>query len=379
MMFKRILAFVLSLFMALSLGGCWNYRGLDQMDIVVGIAVDFDKETSKYKVSYEIVDLMGASKDGGPEGIIIESEGDTLFDAARNAKRKESDRLFFGSAYIVVISKEVAQEMGVSHVLEWFLRDGECRETMHVAVSQEDTARVILESCENATGIMSVIIHEIIVEDSDVTSSAVSRMLFEIFDDINSTKDSAMLTALYKTQSGEREVSELNGTAICKGDMLVGFLSADESRYALLVVDQLKGGIFTISVAGLQTDDISLEIFQNTTKNSYTYEQGKVKVRIETDTRVALAENHSHIDAMNEDFIKCIEETAARMIEKNIADVVARVQNEFGADVFGFGEMIYKRDLPLWRQLEDSWDELFPLVEVEVISQVHVVNSGFIR
>jgi spore germination protein KC len=379
-MLKRVLLCVVCALMGLALGGCWNYRGLDQMAIVVGVAVDFDNETNMYKMSYEVVDLAGEDKEGGKKGLIIESEGKTLFDAARNAKRKESDRLFFGSAYIVVISQEIAREMGVAPVLEWFLRDGECRETMYVAVSQSDTAKAILESPDEAAGIMSVIINDIIMEDNHVTSSTSSRMLYEIFNDIHSPKGAAMMPALNKVPCGDDETSAANGMAIFKGDKLAGFLSPDESKYALFVEERLGGGILTLSIADRQTDDISLEIFKNTTRNSFDYEQGRVRILIETETRVSIAENHAQLDVMDVEIVKKIEEAAARMIEKNISEVVAKLQDELNADIFGFGEMIYKRDLPLWRQeLMDQWDELFPEVEVNVMSEVNVVNSGFTK
>jgi spore germination protein KC len=138
---KRLLVGLTTILLASTLCGCWNYRSLDQVDIVVGIAVDFDKRTNRYKLSYEIADLLSTQKKGSINGKIVESEGKTLFDAVRNAKRKEADKLFFGSAQIIIISQELAREMGIMKVIEWFLRDAECRETMCVALSQEDTAR----------------------------------------------------------------------------------------------------------------------------------------------------------------------------------------------------------------------------------------------
>ncbi len=376
---KCILVCVMALLLMLPLCGCWNYRGLDQMDIVVGIAIDFDKETNKYKISYEVADLAGADKGSSINGKIVESEGNTLFDAARNAKRREADRLYFGSTYIVVISQEVARELGISRVIEWFLRDGECRETTYVALSQKDTAQEILQKPDEEKGIVSVTLQDLISEDNKITASSMPKMLYEVFDTIKSPRRSVMLSALNKVQSGDREICELNGIAICKEDKLAGFLSPEESKYALFVEDELKGGILTLSMAGMQTDDISLEIFLSNTKKSFSYEQGKVKIRIETDTRVSIAENEGMLDIMDMNLVQSIEEAAAAMIEKNIADLVARMQGEFNADIFGFGEMIYKRNLPLWRQLGPSWDMLFPTLEVTVSSKVFVINSGFTK
>lgn len=376
---KRILVFLMGALLTLPLCGCWNYRGGDQLEIVVGIAIDFDKTAKKYKLSYEVANLSGSDKNGVIDSVIVESEGNTLFDAARNAKRREANQLFFGSAYIVVISQALAQEDGIAHVIEWFLRDAECRETMYVVLSQKESAKEILQSSDKEKSIVSVKLHDIISEDNKVTASSSKKMLYQVFNAIQSPRRSAMLAALNKIQNGDKEIWELNGIAVCKEDKLAGFLSPEESKYALFVEDELKGGILTLSMAGMITDDISLEIHRNKTKKSFTYEQGKVKVRIETDTHVFIAENHGLLDVMDEELVKRIEEAAAEMIEKNIAALVARIQGELNTDIFGFGEMVYKRDLPLWRELEPSWDTVFPTLEVTVSSKVRAVNSGFIR
>lgn len=378
-MIRRVLICLITVLLAASLCGCWNYRGLDQMDIVVGIAIDFDKQTNLYNICYEIADITGAEKDRNTTGKLVESKGKTLFDAARNAKTTEPDKLFFGSAYIVVISREVASDIGLSRILEWFIRDGECRETMYVAVSQEDTAKAILENGQTESGIISVTLQDIIMEDSQVTGSSMNLELFEIYNMIESPRKSTMLAVLKNIQSHDKKLCELNGIAVFKGDKLQGFLGAEESKYALMVEDKLKGGILTLKIAGKQTDDISLEIFSNKTNLSYKYEKGRVKVFIEVDTDVAIGENQMELDTMDEYVIKIIKNMAQEMIEKDIMNLIDKVQNEFKADIFGFGEMIYKHNLPLWKQLKPNWEDIFPTVEVEASSIVHIKYSGFLR
>lgn len=378
-MAKRLLFCLLYILVALGLCGCWNYRGLDQVNIVVGIAVDFDKENNEYKMSYEVADLLTAEKRSNIGSRIITSEGKNLFDAARNAKKKEQDRLYFGSSYVLVISQQFAKEEGIFDAIEWFLRDGECRETMCVALSQEDTAGVILEKDEKMSGIMSSIIHDIVTKDKSSTASTVHMQLYDIYNMLKSKGNAAILPALHKTKNGDREVTEVNGSAVFKGDKLAGFLTPEESRYVLFAEDRLEGGILTLDMLGRKTDDIALEIFRSDTKKSFSYEQGRLKVKIESSIDVAVAENHEELDVTNKEVIKRIEEAAVGMIEEKIKAVVVKVQQEYQADIFGFSDMIYKRDLKLWEELEPHWNEVFSNIEIEVTSKVHIVNSGFIK
>lgn len=378
-MIKRLLICLLQVLLVLSLCGCWNYRGLDQVNIVVGIAVDFDKEKKEYKMSYEVADLGTVKKDQSIKGRIITAEGKTLFDAARNAKRKEKNRLFFGSSYVLVISQEMAREEGIFNSIEWFLRDGECRETMFVAISQEETAAKVLEKEENINGIVSADIHDIIMEDKSVSASTVHMPVYEVYSLLKSKANSLALPVLRKTKNGDREVTAANGSAVFKGDKLVGFLTPAESKYALFAWNKIKSGILTINMADQKIDDISLEIFQSSTKKNFCYDQGKIKVIIESSTDVAIAENHSELNVMDEQIVENIQKEAGKMIEENIKAVIEKVQQEYQADIFGFSDMIFKRDLKLWKQLELEWEEIFPDIEVEVTSKVHVVNSGFTK
>lgn len=376
---RRTLACLMSLVMAFVLSGCWSYKGLDQLNIVVGIAVDYDKENKLFLVDYEVADLTGADKQSSIGGRIIRSQGKTLFEAARNAKRKEDDRLYFGSSNVLVISHQIVQEMGIKPIMDWFLRDGECRETINVVLSQEETAAEILETTEENKGVMSASLHDIIREDNKISASSTNMKMFQIFGSLHTKRNSVMLPVLHKTKNVNKEIPELNGIGVLKGDKLIGYLTPDQSKYALFVEDKIVGGLLTLSVTDLETDDITLEIIKNKTKKSVSYQDNKIKVTIKTKTSVAAAENLAGLSMMDQEVIRKLEHAAEEKLETNIRDVVSTLQNEFRTDVFGFGEMIYRKDLKLWQQLEPHWEDIYPTVEVEVSSKVQISNSAFIK
>lgn len=378
-MAKRLLLALLCLSLVLPLSGCWNYRGLDQMSIVVGIAIDFDQEAGLFDISYEVADLSSGGKDASVKGKIVHAKGKTLFEAARNAKLKEPDRLFFGAAHVLVINQQLVRDTGINSILEWFLRDAECRETMCVAISQEATAEELLQSPEGAQGIMAVTLHDIIKEDQDVTGTAPNTRLYEIFNRLNSPRRSVLLPVLRKTQNGKDLVPELNGAALLKEGKLAGFLPPEQSRYALLMEGTLNKGVLTLSASDLPGDDVTLEILSSKAKKSYVYDQGKVILKVDATLDVVFAENRDGLDVMDKQVVRRVEALAAEMIQKHVAELMDVLQHTFAADVFGFGEMIYKRNLPLWRQLAPTWDTLYPQAEARVSAEVHILNPASIR
>lgn len=377
-MIKRFLSCLLIAAIAFVLSGCWNYRGLDQMGIVVGIAIDFDEQENLFDMNYEIADLTSGDSDGGIAGRIVNGKGKTLFDAARNAKRRKADKLFFGSANVLVIDQQLAEEMSILNIIDWFIRDGECREAMGFAISLEDTAKEILESPDDFQGIMSETLSEIMHEDKDVTGTSLLIHMHELYNALHSKRKAVAVPAFHKVESDIGPIPEINGMAIIK-DKLVGFLTAEQSRYVLLVENQLGGVVLTLSTQDTRTDDISLEVLDNHAKKSYTYDEGKITVRIETQTNVAVSENHTDMDIMDSRVVEQIENWAADSIQENIKKVLSTLQHKFNADILGFGEMIYKYDLPLWHELSPHWDEIYPNVEVEVSSKVKIINSAFMK
>lgn len=378
-MLKRLLAALLSLACLISLGGCWNYTSLDQLAIVVGIAIDFDKKDKLYNLCYEVADLASAERRSTVSGKLTYSQGKNLFDTARNAKRREDDRLFFGGAHVLILSQELARSQGVLSSLEWFLRDSECRENMCVAMSLEESAAAILESQKEKKGIVTITLHDILREDQDVTGTSLNTPLYQLYNELYSQRKSAVLPALGKVKNGEKEVVEVNGLAVIKEDRLAGFLSPEQGRYLLMAENELHGGIITVSMTDIPADDISLEIFKSRAKKSFTYEQGKLTVFIETVTNVSIAENRGSLDTTKRQVVSQIEERAALKLEEGLSEMVSALQQQYGADVLGFGEMIYKRDLKLWRQLEPQWDELYPSVEIKVSSKVNVSHASSTR
>jgi len=374
-MIKKTVCLLLISLLIFPLSGCWNYRGLNEMSIVTGVAIDKDPKSGNYQLSFEVVDLSVPIKEEGLNGIIIESEGKTLFDAVRNAKKRVTNKLYFGQAQIVVVSEEIARSGEISSIINWLLRNDECRETTNVIISQEKTARDIIISKGIGQGIVSTEIQEIVESDKKVTSSTLSVELYKAFNILKAKGKSLALPAIHNVTNDGEPVVEVNGTAVFKDKKFIGYLTPDETKYYLFSIDEIKGGVLTFSSAGEGRDDVTLEISRNITKSSFDFIDGKVKILIHTDTTVYLDEV-GHNDALDEKQIAALEDAAEAKLEYYISRVIQKVQSEYGSDIFGFGNMIYKKDLRLWNQLSDNWEEQFKVLEVEVQSSIQIINTG---
>ncbi|SHK84492.1 Ger(x)C family spore germination protein [Desulforamulus aeronauticus] len=360
------------------LGGCWNYQGLDTIDIVTGIAIDKNPETGMYLLTYEMVDTAVSGKDVPTEVKYVESQGPTLFGAIRNAKRKLINKLYGGNMQAIIISRQIAQEEGVLAILEMFLRDGEPRETLSVAISQEETAKSVLMTKGLDSKIISFEIHGVINEDNQTTSSTKNIALYQAYNAIKEAGDSLVLPILHLQQNNNDVTTESNGVALFRGDKLIGFLSPEQTLYYLFLVDEIKSAAVSLPYRS-ENSEISMEIKSNRSKTSVRYENGQLVVSVQIKTEMNLTELKGELDLSQEQERTWLEAHAAQFIEESTRAFFGSVQTEYKTDIFGLGRLLYGDHPDVWRQLEDSWDEIFSQAQFEVQVTVDIVNTGVLK
>jgi spore germination protein KC len=376
-MMKKCLVLLCLFFLVFFLSGCWNYRGLNEMTVITGIAIDEGQDRKGYHLTFETVDLSVPVKELGLKSKVIEADGETVFEAVRNAKKRTSNKLYFGQTQILIVSEDIAKNEGMKVVIDCALRDGECRETLCFLVSQEETAQDILTAEGVNQSVISNEIKEIVKSDQEVSASTIYIELYEIFDTLNSPGNELILPAIHVVENSGSSSAEVNGITVFKDNKFVGYLTAEESKYYLFIVNQIKGGIWALSSG--DTDKATLEISKNKTKTSFQYKDGKVKMKIKTDTDVFLGEYMGEMDSLDEKQLAALEKAAEKDMESNILNVIKKVQTNYGADIFGFGNLIYKKDFDLWEGIKDDWDTYFQELEVEVKASVHIVNTAAIK
>lgn len=376
---KKAICLFLAVSSLLCLTGCWNYRGLNEMTIIAGVALDKKDQSEGYRLTFEFIDTSTPIKDKGPQGKRLESEGQTIFDAVRNAKTKVSNKLYFGHTQTIIISEELARSEDITAVLDIFLRDDEFRDTMCVAIAQEDTAAAILKSEGIDQAIVSNEMHKILQSDAKTTASTILVEVYHIFDTVRSPGKALSLSAIQCVEVDETTAPESNGIAVFRGERLAGFLSPEESKYYHFIMNTVQGGVLPISSSGSGPIDTSLEISSSKTKRDFSWEDGKAVIHLSIDAKTYLGEYLEIGVDLDKDAVEEIKNNAEKELENRIKQLVYKVQSEYQSDIFAFGNLIYMKDLQLWKQLEPSWDEIFPSVEVDVEVNIRIASTASLK
>ena len=379
---KRSISSVCLVVLCALLSGCWNYQGLNKISIVSGVAIDRKEDDNKYQLTIETFDLSGGGKESSIKSQIVETEGETIYEAVRNAKKRLARKLYFGDIQLVVISDKIAREEGIQSVLDWFMRNEKPRETVTTVISQEKTAKEIITASGVDHKIVSEEIERILDDDNKYTASSKNIDTYKALNIVQGEKQTALvLPAVHCTLNQDKKVVEINGTAIFKGDKLQGYLSPDETRYYLFAIDEIEGGLLTFpfNQKKQDQDNLTFQVESNKTKRSYTYDGNRLKVYLDSKITVYLGEVGTDIDVLKKENIEKIKSAATLAFVQRSQKVINKVQTEFGCDVFGFGTMIHKKNPVLWSQLGENWDDYIKTMEVEIRPEFVIVNTGLLK
>lgn len=376
---KKFISVLLSICLLLPMAGCWNYRGLNEMTIVAGIAVD--KFEDQYALTFEVMDLQKPTKTEGPSSTMVFSQGSTIFDAIRNAKKQLSSKLYFGNTQVIIISQSIARDDGLHSILDILLRDAEIRETMDLVISQESTARDLILPTGKTSGAVSYDIVRIVREDNRIVNATISAPLYMVYNKLEEPGFAIGLPVFFCPSDPNTDTRhiEANGIAVFRQDKLVGFLSPQESKYLLMADRPLKGGVLSFYIPEITAHNISLEISETSVSRSYQYENGSLSMKLDIKVTAYLAEYPHKGSNLVSPPISEISQAAENLIIENVKIGLKRSQTEFNADVLGLGNYIYRTNLPLWKTMRDNWEEIYQTLPIEVDATVHIINTAMIR
>lgn len=368
---KRACALLCCLLLALPLQGCWNYREVENLLVVAGVAVDRGQQGYKYHLTLDIADTTSAGKDKPVVSKLIETEGNTIYEAVSRVITKTGLQLYWDNCQVAVISKDVASD-GILPIVDWLNRDNEPRPTIELLVSTEETAKEIISVNPTIQSITSFEIDRMYELNERNHPTSEYRTLYEIYNTLADKGRALILPTVGIAQDDKTSI--LNGTAVFDGDRLIGFMTAEDSMYEMYVTNHIKGGEFNVK-ADTGNDIASLRIFSNKTEMKPTVENGKLKVKISTVTEAALEEDDTITNYADKDQLNQFEMRAERQLAADIADSVQMIQSKFGKDILGFGDALHRSDPGAWYQLQGKWDDVFRSAQVSITCKIKIRNS----
>ena len=371
----KFLAVLLALLPAVLFSGCWDYREVENLSVVGGLAVDKGQNGYRYHLTFECMKMTGDLKSGGVQPLIIETDGNTIFDAVRTALNESDRKLYFSHMKVLILSSDIAKE-GILPVLDWFNRDAEPRISLQILISKEKTAGEILKLKPEANQLTSFQMSQALLEATSYSAGVNQVRLFEVYNVLNSQDATSLaLPGIETKKEGDISVPQLAGNAVFSGDRLIGWLNKESSKFLMFILGKVHGGLL---LTGVHPNDssVSLEIMTCKTSVKPVISGKTITMKIDVDINAAYAEQNTRQNFLDIYPLKTFETSASQTLKNGIENVIDLAQQQYSADIFGFGEKVYQDDPKVWNSLRADWNKTFPSVKYEVTAEVAIRNTA---
>jgi spore germination protein KC len=368
------------------LSGCWNQKELNDLAFVMAMGID-KGEHKRFDVTVQLVNPGNVStgQNGGGQGLpiaVYKASGDTLTEAARNATKKVSRRLYYAHTNIIVISEKLARE-GIYNIIDAFEREPEFRTTTEIVIAKGSTAEEIVTTLT----ILDKIPSGKITKELETTEKMLGENIKVNVDDLVSalvSKGKQPIISGYKLMGNKeesRKADNLNttttmaylkadGLAIFNDGKLIGWIKNEKARGAVWLLNKVKSTDINLDWKGKKAA-LNLTPLRSKTKVSAKIKNGKPIIQVVLKEESIISEVNTSMNLDNPSTIQEIEKIMGEKIEKEIMSSIKEAQRQ-KCDIFGFGEKVHLANPKLWEKIEKNWDEQFAHTKVTV--QVYAFN-----
>ena len=381
---KKFTIIIITFIITITLTGCGGYEELNNLSIVTAVA--FDKTDDVYELSFLIANSPKAqtsSKEGEAKTTVYTGKGKTIAEASKDIEQIVPKQIYLGHINVVVISEDIAED-GFLKIADWLLRNPQTRKKFYLLQAKDVSAKNILKIVSPLESFPSQSIATLIESNSETKSIATSITYSNFIAQILEKGNDPVLPSItikgdVEEGSNEKnlETTEpesylvLGPLAIYKGDKLEGFSNEKESWAINVLKNEAKEVNYNVKY---QNQDISIET-SSLKSDIKIIDENNIEITISGVGDIYNINNQ--IDIQNYKEINKIEKTWSKSLKKDLSKVVKKVQSKYKADIFGFGNLIYKNDPKTWEKLEKEWNsKYFPNLNVKIKTNLKISATG---
>ncbi len=364
---------VIPLLLCIFLCGCQSYSEIEDALMVSGIAVD-KGVNDNYRVTAELVNLS-VGEGEPPSAQLIYSEGPTVYSALQNMNSLTSKELFFSQAKVFVISEQVARE-GLINVIDLIVRDNQLRITNDVVVAKDCPAYALFTLADSGEPIRSYEIAELLQNESENVSVVSEVQVYELINIVGSAGVSAVLPAFSYLESEEDKGLKISGAAVFRRDKLVEFLDITQAKIMTLVQGETREGIISEKIKTDTQEYMTVKIFKCLTDADHELKDDKLIMKMNFSLDVGINELTTKENIMNREGREKLMKKLEKRLKTQVENFIKEMQQGSGADIFGFGERIYKENPKLWEKIKDT--DYFRNLQPQIKVKVNLRGTGFV-
>lgn len=362
------------------LTGCYDQKELNTIAIMT--ATEINKIDNEYIVNTQVVNPQSSDKTVNIQApfIIYEGKGKTIHEAYREIKRQSSRYLYPNHMEILIINENLAKD-DISQIIDFFLRMPDVRTEFYVLIGKNENILSITTPIDDVSATS-------IVETMKTNNKYLGITNFVTFNDFANMELNKNLEIIlpsieavnYKEESETIKNTEgtkieslykLGNLAVFKDNKLEGYLTEDESISYNIIKNKAKAILITNECEEnkymtVEATDIKSDI---STKNK------EINIKIKMTGNIN--ETMCNIKLNNEKNIKKIEKELKMYIEGKIQKSINDIRENYNSDIFGFLDIIYKKDYNTYKKIKNTWyEEDFKNIKINIDASINIIGKG---
>lgn len=368
--------------------GCWNYHELNQLAITTAMSIDITDD-GDYRVSILIANGKNNqtnNREGQSQTVVYSGEGKTISRAFREINLQIPKIPYIGHLGVVVVSEDVAKQ-GMRDVLDYLLRNPESVKRFYLIMAHEDSAEdviKVLSPLETFPG-QSITTNISLSNEQEAISTAITYSKF-VENLLKKGKDPSLPTISIsgKADKGSDDKNlessdietknKLGPVALFKDDKFVYLASKTESRGINIVTNQVDEmiieyecgeGNIVVNLTGMSSNiDVKL-------KND------KPSATVSVKSEGAIQEVTCDENIQDNDVILKIEDKVEKKVKEKIKNAI-EVTQEYDSDIFGVGNLFYKK-YPSYFENLDNWRDIYKTVSFDYKVDINLNTKGSVE
>lgn len=376
----------------LILTSCNGSREVNELGIVISTAIDI--EDAQLLLTHEVIvpqSNLSTKSDSKDSSIIyVQSKGDTILEAIRNATLIFDRRLFLAHNRMFILGEEFAKE-GISEFMNFYMFDNEPRESAFMIVAKDAKAYEVMGINGGLGDTPGKYLYDLIsnynvnLKTRDFTMIEFIRYFFKDTNPVTVVVEGIEQKGIdMQEEDLSKEALDIAGGAVFYRDKLIGYYNGFEMMGFNFIVDEFENGLIVFDSPDELTDKsiyrggrgkyTVAEIKSSKTKTSVELVDDELQILIDVSLNAVLVEDTKGLNVSNIDILKGAEKACSNQVREYIQMTMDKAQKEFEVDSFSVGNLVHIKYPDLWREISHDWDSIFP-----ELSYTITVNTDFTR
>lgn len=363
---------VLMILLMFAISGCWDIEDLDDRAPIIALGLDAAPNNmvmaSAQVPLFEPPPVLGASA-SEKSFHTITSIAKTSYGAATGLENKAAKSIFWGHLKAVVVNSALA-ERGLKQYCSFLERLPQIRPQCLMVLTSTTTQDLLSVSLSSKM-LPGLAIFDFLMLTAKWDEFYPMPVWIFTTEMENGPVDPFLPIISYDQ---EEQVFRSEGLAVFHRDRLVGKLSENESRMALLIMGKAKNAYLTVPVPGM--GEITLHGMSANSRLKICRIRPKIVFQVEVKANGMAGEITSDRTNLKTGDIKKIEHAIAASLKKDMLATIRHLQ-QVRSDIIGFGDTVRADQPTIWKKL--NWDQEYPRLIMQLKVRFNLEQVGEYR